>query len=359
MPDYVIKGTLAPYPSIYKPIATPGATRTFGISQPDLLIKTALDAGFADLKKYPFLLDFCFAWLPQDPVTYKKNGEISVKSAKDWFLNTPINVFMNYRPVDFGAAPCISISINSSNEEYNTLGDTNYDTSEQMLPKTLVAILSSNLNTYTSTTGVFVFNNPTNTIITNNMIVFDLDKNMSVPILSVEATNSITLDVGLTYPLQNIAILPADQFYDVALESARFKESYSLNMFVNTKEEHIIYLSCLAQFCLLRYRQAYLDERGFEQTSISSGAVNREAVDDKEIFFSRSMTISGYVQQYWPKEVTLKIQGIQFGIVIASNLDGPVGETPAQLAQAPWTTEKTDFKSSDSQYVLLDTPFEE
>lgn len=359
MPDYVIKGSAAPYPRVYAPITKPQATRTFGLSQPDLLLKSALDAGFADLRKYPFLLDYCFAWLPQDPITYNKNGKISVKAAKDWFLNTEINVVLSYHPFDITPFPCIAISIVSSTEDSNTTGDTNYDTDEQMQSTNLIAILNSTANAYDSTTGYLTVANPDSKILTNTMLVYDLDDRTTSPILSVNAINQVVLDTGITTSFKNIAILPATQFYNVALESARFKETYNIDMYTNTKQEDIIYMSCLTQFCLLRYRQAYLDERGFEQTSIASNAVNRVGEMDKEAVFTRSMSISGYVQQYWPKEINLVIQGLQVSLVIASNLDGPVGDTPTQLAQEPWTTEKTDFATNEAPFQLLDSPFEE
>lgn len=86
-----------------------------GIFQSDIVLRTALVAGLADLRENPALLDYVFASLPKDALTYKVYGEEQVKMAKDWFLSQEIPVFMNTR-IDESKVPCVTIAVQSSSE---------------------------------------------------------------------------------------------------------------------------------------------------------------------------------------------------------------------------------------------------
>lgn len=81
-----------------------------GIFQSDIIIRTAIVAALADLRKNPHLLDYVFASLPCDDVTRKDYGEKSVAAARKWFLNNKIEVAM-VPVMDKAKAPMITIKL--------------------------------------------------------------------------------------------------------------------------------------------------------------------------------------------------------------------------------------------------------
>src|SRR4051812_27437995 len=97
-------------------------TTTKGIFQSDILIRTMLIQALKDLKDKPWLLDFVFAWLPDDDLTATQYGLVEVDKAKEWFQNTEIIVSMAYR-TDRPQLPCIGIELVDSVEDIATLGD--------------------------------------------------------------------------------------------------------------------------------------------------------------------------------------------------------------------------------------------
>ena len=104
-------------------------TKSFGIFPADVALKSAIEAAIADIRANPWLLDYVFAWFPNDDLTNKAYGDNERQRAKEWILSREIRVSMNYRTDDV-QFPIISIGLQSSTEVSQTLGDVNYDTSE-------------------------------------------------------------------------------------------------------------------------------------------------------------------------------------------------------------------------------------
>lgn len=103
-----------------------------GIAQTDIIVRTAIIAGLADLRANPDLLDYVFASLPRDALTYRQYGEEQVSLAKEWFLSQEIPVFMNTR-MDDSKLPCITIAMTGSSETEETLGDVSYQPAEEAI----------------------------------------------------------------------------------------------------------------------------------------------------------------------------------------------------------------------------------
>ena len=87
-------------------------TRIKGIHQSDVVIRSALEAAFADIRANPWLMDYIFASLPQDNLTWRTYGEKSVQEAKKWFLNTNIPILVTPTLNEL-RAPSITITLNA------------------------------------------------------------------------------------------------------------------------------------------------------------------------------------------------------------------------------------------------------
>ena len=100
----------------------------------------------------------------------------------------------------------------------------------------------------------------------------------------------------------------------------------------------MIYLHSIVQFILLRYKQAFLEERGFDRSTISSGPIYQYTGGQNiaELFWSRDITINGYCRQYWPKIITSKLNGIKLnGIEIIGEPSTPKALLP-QIHEQGW-----------------------
>jgi hypothetical protein len=111
---------------------------------------------------------------------------------------------------------------------------------------------------------------------------------------------------------KDATIRPSAPAYVVTLESACFKESYSIGCHTNgtNADTHLTYLHSVIVFILLKYRETLLEARGFERSAFSSADFRKDEGFQNEIIYSRFMSLSGFVRQYWPKSKVRKIDGV-------------------------------------------------
>lgn len=298
------------------------STSTLGIFQSDIIIRTAIMQGLAELRSNSWMLDYAFASLKHDTLTAKAYGEKEIENAKKWFLSSEIPVFMAYR-IDEATFPCISIALHESTEVENTIGDVHYDVKEDHdAPRPTVYGPFIPLD-YSVANGTITLPSTTSSVFPG-MVVVDR-KGREHTILETPTGSTVKLASGTVADFTNATVKPRSPAYVVTLESAGFKESYSLGLHVNKNDVHLSYLHSIVTFVLLRNRQALLEARGFERSSISSSDMSKNEAFDNELIFSRYITVSGSVRQYWPKERLRKIDGLNMGLV--PSVVGIDGET--------------------------------
>lgn len=291
------------------PLPASITTEAVGVFQSDILIRSALIAGIADLRANPHLLDYAFASLPRDALTMADYGEQEVNAAKSWFLDTDIRVFININPNEV-KFPCVSIALQGSVEDAadGTLSDTHYQPFEDRDLEWPVLYGPSTPFGYDPATGKMVVDP-----VTVNLITVEVGMKV-VTRTGVEFTiievgdHDITIDSGAEAgDFVDFVIKAPRPAQVVELESAVFKETYGLGCHVDSEPNHLTYLHSILVFVLLRYRQALLEARGFERSTVSSTDLKREESDLPETIFSRYMTVSGAVRHVWPKAVSQKI----------------------------------------------------
>lgn len=281
----------------------PTVTEALGIHQSDIIIRSAIIAAIADMRAQPWLLDYVFASLPRDELTMKDYGENEVDQAKKWFLKTDIPVFMNYR-VDEAKFPCISIALMESVEAENTLGDVHYEPSEDTEAAWPVLAGPFNPLTYSAGTGIMKVPDAVGDalVIAPGMIV--LDKiGREFEILDVLDKTTFTIKTGVVADFANAVIKSSKPVLITSLESLSFRETYNIGCHVQSEPVHLTFLHSIVSFILLRYKEALLEARGFERSVISSAQFERQQATEMELGFSRNISITGYVRNYWPKAV--------------------------------------------------------
>lgn len=102
-----------------------------GLHQGDIVLRAAIMDGIRQLRENTWELDYVFAFLPNDELTAQTYGLKSLERAKNWFLNTQIQVTMDTR-LDQSKLPAVSITMLDDAEDQATHGDIHYDTQEPL-----------------------------------------------------------------------------------------------------------------------------------------------------------------------------------------------------------------------------------
>ena len=286
-----------------------------GIHQADIIIGKALEYGLSDIRANPWLLDYCFAGLVNDPLTEAEYGAQQIQQASKWFLENNVPVIMAYRVDGPPPIPCLSVSLLGSDEAENTLGDVHYDPAE---PLTMEPIPQLDLAgpfdqiAYDQASGKLTFLE-TNSLITSSGQIIVTRTGQVIPIVRGGGKTECWLATGLVADLRGMVIRGQPPGRVIALESAAFTEQYAVGCHAFTPAE-TLYLHSIVTFCLLRYRETLLEARGLGESSIASADLKKnpafEEVGLGEPCYSRYMTVRGRVRNYWPKRVHQIVSGV-------------------------------------------------
>lgn len=302
-------------------------TSSLGVFQPDVIIRSGIEAALADMRANPWLLEYVFASLPQDSLTWKEYGEKSVQAAKTWFLNThiPIKIVPVLNELE---VPCITISLTSSTEAVSetSLGDVNYqstETSDRSWPSLTGPFTPKS---YFPSTGIITLKETPVDFSTGNTI--SIAQGMSIidtvgrshEILEVYDNVSFRISQGTVADFRNSVFKPHRPAWMTHLESSPFNETYRIGVHVGGEPVLLTWLHSIVVFCLLRYKEALFEARGFERSTIQSSDFAREQQLETELVFTRYINMSGYVRHYWPKTVAPVIDAVVADAIRVSGL---------------------------------------
>lgn len=303
-------------------------TEALGIFQGDLIIRSALIEGLADLRRNPYLLDYVFASLPKDDLTADTYGQKEVDQAKKWFLATNIPVVLNIR-IDEAKFPCLAIMLGESSEAENTLSDTHYQPQEDTAAVWPVLVGPFAITSYDAATGTVVIPSEiaAQLVVVPGMVLEDQVGKL-YPILEIVDTTIFTIQPGIVADFGMAQIRSAQPSLVTALESLAFKESYVVGCFVQGEPVHLTYLHSIVVFILLRYKEKLLEGRSFERSTISSTDFRKNDSTEMENVFNRYVTVNGFVRNFWPKLTTPKIQSVVPVIQVADSGNVPNDTDP-------------------------------
>jgi hypothetical protein len=210
--------------------------------------------------------------------------------------------------LDEGSWPRITIALADSTEVENTLADIHYDPIQYDDSISTVIIGPLSPKNYEPITGVFTFKDEdVDQPVFPGMVVVDFD-GVSHEILET-FDGSFKIAENTVANFKNSTFKAASPTTAIHAESAIFKETYRIGVHVGGEPVYLTWLHSVIVFCLLRYREAYLEARGFERSAIGSSEFARNDMFEAENVFSRNITLTGYVHQYWPKFVGGVITG--------------------------------------------------
>lgn len=307
-------------------------TKTFGIHQSDIIIRSAIEQGLAELRAKPWLLDYCFASLPQDDLTSKTYGTATLQRAKDWFIQQKIPVKMNTTNQPPTVFPAISIQLMSSNEDAKTHGDVNYDPYEDNDMQWAVLYGPFTPVSYDPTTGTMVFPSDVSATLSLSpgQLIIDIVGGMH-QIIEVIDAQTVQIDKNLTVNFNGAVVKGQPPALITSVESVVFAETYTIGCHVQGEPEYLTWLHSIMVFILLAYKQTLLEARNFERSVIqSSDFTDNPFLGEGQLVYSRFITLSGYVRQMWPGNITPKVTGVDTQIVVEDagkmwpNESGPI-----------------------------------
>lgn len=325
----------------------PSLTKAIGIHQSDVIIRSAIQVALADLRANPWLLDYVFASLPQDPVTWKEYGEKSVQAAKDWFLKTNIPVVIT-PVIDESSWPKITLTLVESSEAINetTLGDVHSEPIESNDSQWPAIVTNYTPKSYIPVSGLVSWANPPpapNRLAPGMFIIDHVGR--AHEILEVLDNQTVLIAQGTVADFRNATIKGHRPAFVTTIESASYREVYRVGVHVPAEPATLTWLHSIVVFCLLRYKEALLEARGYERSVLQSSDFVREEQFDTELIFSRYVTVSGYVRQYWPKMISRTIDSIDLETIKVDEA-GTIKDAGVDPNTQLWTGDDDDVDPS-------------
>jgi hypothetical protein len=318
-----------------------------------------LEASIADLRRNSYILDDIYNGLVEDPLSSIEYGYKEVTEAKKWFLNNQITVYLPYR-VDSPTSPCIAIMQNAASEIDSRASladdgsDEDYDPAKAGKPVTYV-VPQFTPTAYDSTTGQIILPDPYTTyaIATGMYIVAKSGK--AYAITSVVDDKTIAISSGVnTEDFLDAYIIPQYQAYSLRRENAFLNESWSISVYASSDPTQALWLRQLVAYSLFRYREAYLEARGFEISSIQMGPIVLDPNYQGDRMYTAKITLSGTVPATWIKYIAPKFGKVYGQIKI---MDGP--KTPESIKESVkkqgWEMAADNFGAEEQDHSNMET----
>ncbi len=278
----------------------------------DLLLAGALSEGIQRIRDNPYYLDFIFNWYSKDSVSKRFYGDAEKKAATNWFLNNKIFVSSSTIREDSISFPMVTIGLQQMSEDIATLGDVNYETSdlvawEQIIKEDQLKVAGPFNGSYDPTTGEVT--GIATTAVFPGQRLYAKATNIFYTIVDVIDDETFTIETDLEgLNLTGAFIVGSELKANVALESVEFKQQYTVRCFIQNEPRHLMYLSCIIRFILLAFKQDLLEGRGFQRSVVTQQgpyeANSMFQAPEGEFIFGQNISITGYVREYWPKEVS-------------------------------------------------------
>ena len=320
------------------------STEVVGIFQGDVIIRTAIEAAIADLRARPDELDYIWASLAQDELTrsHEGYGETQISLAKQWFLSNDIPVFANVRvPDNVRKGAFVTISIQKSDETYNTLGDGHWSGVEAVSGGQPFFGRPFTVSSFDWTTGILTIpdNVASQGALSKDVVLFTRN-GKSFPIVEVISPTSVRVDnQQLRLDLRDLRLRWPPLRHLMPLEGEISREVYGVGCHSYYEPIHALYLYGVIRYALSRYREKYLEGRGFQASSMSVGQLDTDNNFEAEIGYSRYIQLTGIVHQVWNKDIKASVLSVASRIRVIGGARVPVDINTQSLDDLLWIGE--------------------
>lgn len=296
-----------------------------------MVIKTAIELGMEDMRKNPWLLDDALSDCVENQWLRDKFGQKQIDAFKEWYLNNKVDIYMRDRN-DKDSFPCVTISLGSSSEKEDMKSMADQSTeSVTLLPQKInkpipFVVKPFAFTSYDSLSGELVIDSTLKGMskVSAGMIVVDPDSGKGYVVQDI-GPDFIALEPNLTINATRLAIIPKNQFYVARREHTFFQETYSITCHAHGDPQTLLWLWTIVVYTLLRYRESMFEAQGFSQSTVSSSNMDSNGHYTSaggEQVWSRTITLTGMVENSWIKAPKRVIESVSFG---TSSLDGLTG----------------------------------
>ena len=311
----------------------------YGLSTTDALIKTCIELAVDDLKKNPWILESLYSPYIENPILAQKYGYKELERAKD-FLNNKIHFYQKHRK-DNMEFPCVTISLSQTSEDtgLSTLADLStevveYDPEQINRPISFI-IKPTQILSYDPLTGIMeIPENENYKFISSGMGAVNPETGDGYAIIEKAGNQGFRIEQGLDLDWEKVAVVPQYLTYRARMERIVTKEQYSIGCHAHGDPALTLFLYNLVKYALLRYREGLFEHYNFQLGTISATDTIENDAFQADNVYSRFITLSGQVEEYWVKTPFRKWEAIDFidkdsalfGIKIISNKDAGTPE---------------------------------
>lgn len=292
----------------------------------DVLIKTAIESALADLRKNAWLLDDIFNGLVTDPLALYEYGYKEVEKAKEWFLGNQIEVYFGNR-IDNPRFPCITVTLTGSREMQERTSLSDEGSVEDIDPqhrrkqpqKTYPPFTPSK---YDPSQGYVTMpvDSDTSDVIPGQYLVSSRSGKAYIINQVIDST-TFSISPGMVDDFTGAYIAPPTTLWNLHRELTFMEETFGIGLHAQSDLAQAIWLRQVVTYILLRYKEAYLEGRGYELSSFSVGAIELNPYfKEVEQVFSCPITLNGQTECSFIKYIAPKLQTVRGGIRI---IDGP------------------------------------
>lgn len=303
-----------------------------------------VEGALTDLRKNNWILDDIFGELASDPMAKGDYGFKEVEKAKEWFLGNKIEVYLTNR-IDTPRFPCFTIVKLSSREMTERASLSDEGLLGEVDPGGITKQVQKMYPTFTPKAydrakGFVTLPDgmTTNKMLSGQFLVSKKSGKAYV-IGAVPTDVMFQISPNITDDFTEAYIAPPTSLWNLQKELTFLDESFAIGLHAESDLNQIIWLRQIAQYIFLRYKEAYLERRGFELSTFNVGSIDiNPHFNGVELVYSCMMTMNGQVEANFVKYAAPKLQGVKGGIRI---IDGP--KTPeeyiAQAAKQGWKME--------------------
>lgn len=326
----------------------------------DILIKSAIEAAFADLRRNQWILEDVFSGMLSDPLSKDEYGAREMLTAVDWFLRNEIPVLLQHRVADAPSMPCVTISYAPGEEDLSRTSMGDQRVTREMEPDTFIQ--PNNLTrdfsakSYDVETGYFVIPDHIDTsVVREGQFIFSKKTGRAYVIKKLISSNTVQIAPKVLDAFQDVYVRTRYSLWNVESEITFFRESYTIGCYSQGSSASCYWLWQIVTYCLLRYKEAYLEARGFDLSGLSFGPLQEAEPDvPGDRVYSRSIRLTGVVPASWVKFAAPKLEVVRAKILIADGPKAPPGtygddivsQNPGQIK----TNEQAWEMAGDSEF---------
>lgn len=298
----------------------------------DLLIKSAIDSGIADLRKNKYLLTDIFPVMvtENDPLLAQYQGT-DYRNAYQWFSETDIKTVLYLRR-DLPSFPCISIALVSSQEDTSkdSLGDVNVfpmgDIDPQSVQRPPTKVYRNFTPTsYNPSTGTITMPSNLNTYQLAPELHMLVEKNSGrgFTIQRVIDFQNFQILPNQTLDITDVYIAPVSDTWNAHYGRSRFNDSYEIGVHGNSQPTEAIWLSQIVEYILLKYKAKLFEQRGLILSTFSEGNVSRNENYLADTVYSRYFSVNFQSETTWIESIAPKIAKVNGGVYIIDDKATP------------------------------------